>query len=36
MVQFLPDSRTGDTLVAEVDLESLNEEEEDFEPAEAS
>ncbi len=36
MVQFLPDSRTGDILVAEVDLESLNGEEEDFELAETS
>jgi len=33
MVQLLSDSRAGDSLVAEVDL---NEEEEDFVPAEAS
>ena len=39
MVQFLPDSRAGDTLDAHVDLHDLdneNEEEEDFETAEVS
>ena len=37
MVQFLSDNRAGDTLDAHVDFtEEENDEEEDFEPAEAS
>ncbi len=35
MVQFLSDSRAGDTLDAHVDLDDLKDEEEDFETAEA-